>query len=270
LWKRAFRNIKEVFDRADRVDAHEDASPIAEERVRALKELEGRINYRFRNLQLVEQALTHKSYAHEAVNFERGEILPDYEALEFLGDSILGLVICEFLCFRFPDLNEGGLSKIKSHLVSASQLHLLSKELGLGEFMNLSRGEEKTGGRHKKTILADLFESLTAAVYLDGGYREAKEFILSQYRVKLEEIERNEVPLKDHKSDLQERLHQRGLPGPQYQVINATGPDHKKQFQVSVSSEGRILAEGMGRSKKEAEQQAAKQAIQNIKRARNC
>jgi ribonuclease-3 len=264
-----FRRISQVLRAVGRFKTEDYACPIAEERVQALREVEKRIHYRFKNLQLVDQALTHRSYAHEVGDLEKGKVLPDYEALEFLGDSILGFVISEFLCFRFPDLNEGELSKMKSHLVSATQLHSLSKELGLGEFMNLSRGEEKTGGRHKKTILADLFESLTAAVYLDSGYQEVKEFILSQYQVKLEEIEENKVILRDHKSTLQEKLHQEGLPGPQYEVVKAIGPDHRKQFVVSVTSKQGILAEGTGRSKKEAEQQAAKQALQQMERGRD-
>lgn len=226
-------------------------------RITELKELEKKLGYCFRNLNLAEQALTHKSYAHET---ETDESM-DYESLEFLGDSILGFVISEFIYLTYPELTEGDLSKIKSQLVSARQLHLLSRDLDLGKYLNLSRGEERTGGRRKRALLADLFESLTAAIYLDGGIEPARNFILRQFGERFEDIANDEMPFKDHKSALQERLHGMGCPGPYYEVISESGPDHRKEFMVSVSSEGEVLARGTGRSKKIAEQQAAEHAM---------
>jgi ribonuclease-3 len=187
-----------------------------------------------------------------------------YESLEFLGDSILGFVISEFLYLTYPELSEGDLSKIKSQLVSAQQLHLLSLDLDLGRFLNLSRGEDRTGGRRKKALLADLFESLTAAIYLDGGIEAAKAFILREFRERFEDIAEEKMPIGDHKSALQERLHGMGRPSPVYEVLDETGPDHRKEFLVSVSSEGMVLAHGTGRSKKAAEQEAAGQAIAKL------
>lgn len=232
-------------------------SPQSLARAAELKDLEEKLGYQFRNLDLLEQALTHKSYAHE---YAGGECL-DYESLEFLGDSILGFVISEFLYLNNPELREGDLSKIKSQLVSAKQLHLLSRDLGLGRYLNLSKGEDRTGGRRKKALLADLFESLTAAVYLDGGMEPARDFILRQFNKRFKDIAKDEMPFKDFKSALQEKLHGMGCPSPDYDVVEESGPDHRKEFLVSVASKGIVLAHGKGRSKKSAEQDAAEQAI---------
>lgn len=229
-------------------------------RAAELRNLEERLGYRFRNVELLEQALTHKSYAHE---YDGGECL-DYESLEFLGDSILGFVMSEFLYLNNPDLREGDLSKLKSQLVSAQQLHLLSRALGLGRYLNLSKGEARTGGRRKRALLADLFESLTAAIYLDGGMEPAKDFILRQFSERFEDIAKDEMPFIDFKSSLQERLHGMGCPSPGYDVVEESGPDHRKEFLVSVASQGVVLAHGRGRSKKSAEQDAAEQAIAKL------
>ena len=226
-------------------------------RIAKLNELETKLGYSFENPGLLEQALTHKSYSHECGNTEN----PDYESLEFLGDSILGFVISEFLFLTFPELSEGDLSKLKSHLVSTQQLHVLSSKLDLGKFLNLSRGEDRTGGRRKRTLLADLFESLTAAIYLDGGLEPSKNFILKQFDERFEAIARDEIAFRDHKSTLQEKLHRLGLPSPAYRVIEESGPDHRKEFLVSVSSQGVVLAQGSGKSKKAAEQEAAERGI---------
>lgn len=235
--------------------------PISADRLRELRELEGQIGYRFSNLHLLNLAFTHRSYSHELTGDARSL---SYEALEFLGDSILGFIISDHLFHEFPDLSEGELSKIKSFLVSTRQLHSLSLKLGLGEFLRLSRGEVKTGGRNKKAILADLFESTVAAIYLDGGAEEARGFILSQFRERLAELSENVLELHDYKSSLQERIHEMGRPAPQYRVVAEKGPDHDKEFSVEVFMDRQRLGGGIGRSKKEAEQRAARQALHQL------
>jgi ribonuclease-3 len=204
-------------------------------------------------------ALTHRSFGNE----QAGES-SDYESLEFLGDSILGFLISEFLYLSYPNWTEGRLSKLKSQLVSTKELATLSQELGLGDFLRLSHGEEKTGGRRKRAILADLFESLVAAIYLDGGIESARDFILEQFGAEFERIASGEFGLRDHKSALQERLHSLGLPGPAYSVTGEEGPDHRKLFRVAVLSESELLGAGEGRSKKEAEQMAARRALRHL------
>jgi ribonuclease-3 len=258
VWKSALQLINKI--RGEK--ARQEVAPfvLSSERVVGLKKLESRLGYDFRDRGLLERALTHKSYSNESGL--AGSV--DYESLEFLGDSILGFVISEFLYLTYPELTEGDLSKIKSQLVSAQQLHLLSRDLKLGEYLNLSRGEDQTGGRYKKALLADLFESLAAAIYLDGGIEAARIFILREFRRRFEDIARDEMPFKDHKSALQEQLHGLGFPSPAYEVVRESGPDHKKKFLVSVSSEGTILAHGSGGSKKAAEQEAAELAIAKI------
>lgn len=258
LWKPVLQLISWI--RSERVRTENTLSNLSTDRITELKELEAALGYSFRKRELVERAFTHRSYSNEIGTNES----PDYESLEFLGDSILGFVISEFLYLTYPDLNEGDLSKIKSQLVSARQLHLLSLDLNLGRYLNLSRGEDRTGGRRKKALLADLFESLIAAIYLDGGMEAAKRFVLREFRERFEEIDKDKMPFKDHKSALQEMLHGRGCPSPSYRVVNESGPDHKKEFLVSVASEGTVLAHGTGRSKKTAEQRAAEQAIATL------
>jgi ribonuclease-3 len=258
VWKAA----QQLIDRIRGGEAQKELTcPIVStSRASELKELETKLGYRFRDRSLAELALTHKSYAHEYGN---GRSL-DYESLEFLGDSILGFVISEFLYLTYPELSEGDLSKIKSQLVSAQQLHLLSRDLDLGRYLNLSRGEDRTGGRRKKALLADLFESLTAAIYLDGGIEPARSFILQQFRRRFEDIAKDELSFSDYKSALQEKLHGMGCPSPDYSVMKETGPDHQKEFLVTVSSQGAVLGQGTGKSKKAAEQNAAEHALSQL------
>jgi ribonuclease-3 len=237
---------------------------LSSERTRSLRELEEQLGHRFQNLELLEIATTHKSYAYENVETGDSRLGRDYESMEFLGDAILGFIISEYLYLTYPDLNEGDLSKIRSYLVSRRQLFSLSRELDLGKYLNLSKGEEKTGGRHKRAILADLFESIVAAIYLDGGLEPVREFIFARFRNLFERLARDEVAFRDHKSELQETLHGHGLTAPRYEVIGEEGPDHMKKFEVSVSARNEVLAHGSGRSKKEAEQQAARRALEKL------
>jgi ribonuclease-3 len=219
--------------------------------------LETRIGYRFRDRGLLEHALTHKSKAHEDPS---GGVL-DNESLEFLGDAVLGLVVADALCRTFPGFSEGQKSKIKAMLVSTAALAELAERLQLGEHMILGRGEEKTGGRQKHALLADTCEALIAAVYLDGGLEPARQFILREMGEAILEAGRPDYFGRDHKSRLQEALQALGRPLPQYRVAGEVGPEHRKLFHVEVLVEGERLAQGAGRTKKDAEQDAAKAAL---------
>ncbi len=223
-------------------------------------DLETRIGYRFRDRGLLEHALTHRSKAHEDPS---GGVF-DNESLEFLGDAVLGMVVAEALFRAFPDYSEGQKSKIKSALVSTVALAELAAHLGLGDHMILGRGEEKTGGRAKHALLADTCEALIAAVYLDGGLDAVRQFILREIGPGIEEAHRPDYFGRDHKSVLQEQLQGLGRPLPIYRVAGEIGPDHRKLFRVEVLVGADVVAEGSGRTKKEAEQEAAKTALATI------
>ena len=230
------------------------------ERLLRLEQLQNRLEYQFRNLELLERSLTHKSYA----DHHQGAGALHYENLEFLGDAILGFVVAAELFRRFPSLSEGQLSKLKSHLVSGRQLEQLSSELDLGSYLLLSKGEEKTGGRTKKALLADTFESVVGALYLDGGLVAAKSFILSRFAALLARLSPTLRDYKDNKSRLQELLHSRRLAAPVYRLIDESGPDHKKNFQVEVTVSGRVMGRGEAGSKKAAQQEAALRALTRL------
>lgn len=220
-------------------------------------ELETRIGYRFRDRGLLEHALTHRSKAHEDPS---GGVI-DNESLEFLGDAVLGMVVADALFREFPGYSEGQKSKIKSALVSTTALAELALKLDLGDHMILGRGEEKTGGRGKQALLADTCEALIAALYLDGGVEAARQFILREIGDDIEEARRPDYFGRDYKSVLQEQLQALGRPLPMYRVAGELGPDHRKMFRVEVMVGSAALAEGSGRTKKEAEQVAAKTAL---------
>ena len=238
---------------------------ISDERKAELQKLQEEIGYSFKMPELLECALIHRSFAYERLaDGETPAVREDYECLEFLGDAILGLVVSEHLYRHYPALSEGDLSKLKSFLVSTNHLSALSRNLELGEFMRLSHGEEKTGGRNKKAILADLFESLTAAVYLDGGWTRARTFVLKQYEESFSEVTAHSLDLRDYKSSLQERLHTLGRSEPEYVVVEEVGPAHRRQFIIEVRVAGSPLAAGEGKSKKEAQQKAARRALEAL------
>ena len=223
-------------------------------------ELEKRMGYGFQNKRLLRQALTHRSYVFE---YEDPELRHN-ESLEFLGDAVLGFLVSARVYMRCPDLSEGELSKIKAHLVSAANLAKLAEAIGLGKFILISRGEEKTGGRCKRTILADAYEAILGAVYLDGGADAASEYLNRQMAACFEDIDIRELTAGDFKSALQERLHNLGRSEPVYQVVDEIGPDHLKTFVIQVVADGEILAEASGGTKKEAQQAAARLALQNL------
>ena len=221
----------------------------------AISGLERRIGYRFKDAGLLEHALTHKSRAHEDAT---GGVF-DNESLEFLGDAVLGFVIADLLYHEFPHFQEGQKSKAKAALVSTAALAALAQRIGLGDYLLLGRGEEKTGGRNKLALLADGCEAIIAAIYLDGGVEPARSFILRELSQEIDRV-RSPLFLRDYKSALQERLQAEGRPLPEYDVSAERGPDHDKRFQVAVRVAGQVVAESEGRTKKEAEQEAARLA----------
>jgi len=228
-----------------------------------LEPLERRIGYRFRDRGMLEHALTHRSRVHEDAS---GGVF-DNESMEFLGDSVLGFVIAAMLFREFPQHNEGQKSKLKASLVSAASLARLAEQLGLGEFLILGRGEEKTGGRHKHAIIADCYEALIAAIYLDGGIEPAQRFIEEQFADLIEEAKTTGAAASftdDWKSALQEFLQARGRGLPAYRLAGELGPDHRKRFVVEVVVDGEAVASAEGRSKKEAAQSAARAALEKL------
>jgi len=223
--------------------------------------LQQAIDYRFRDRGLLEHAMTHTSRANEDVS---GGVT-DNESLEFLGDAILGFVIADMLFKEFPSFDEGQKSKIKAALVSTVTLARQAERLAIGDHLLLGRGEEKTGGRHKQALLADTYEALIAAIYLDGGIEQARSFILGDFAPLVAEIRRDGLAGQDHKSALQEYLQSRDEPLPEYRLTGTLGPDHRKLFQVEVLVRGKALAEATGASKKEAEQEAARLALERFR-----
>ena len=220
-------------------------------------ELQQRVGYRFRDRGLLEHALTHRSRAAEDVS---GGVY-DNESLEFLGDAVLGLVVAEALFRRYPDYTEGQKSKIKAAVVSTQSLARHAEAIQLGEHLLLGRGEEKTGGRFKQALLADAFEALIAAVYLDGGLPAAAAFLERELGPAIAAGAEQDVVGRDYKSALQERLQASGRALPEYRVAGASGPDHRKLFTIEVVVSGEILGTATGRAKKEAEQEAARMAL---------
>ncbi len=228
--------------------------------------LETKLGIRFKNRALLDLALTHSSAAPDLRGGQRensgvAAAAGNNERLEFLGDAVLDLLASEYLLETFPDWTEGQLSKSRARLVNARSLERAARALGLGEHLRLGRGEEKTGGRDKPALLADGFEAVVAAVFLDAGLQTAGDFLK---RVLFDDAlkERGDrIADSDRKSALQERLQQNGRPPAEYRLVRETGPDHRKLFLVEVWADGSCLGGGEGKTKKEAEQQAARTAL---------
>lgn len=224
--------------------------------------LQRSIDYRFRDRGLLEHAMTHTSRANEDVS---GGVT-DNESLEFLGDAILGFLVADMLFHEFPACNEGQKSKMKASLVSTATLARQAERLALGDHLLLGRGEEKTGGRKKQALLADSYEALIAAIYLDGGIEHARAFIARELRPLLVELrDGGSAGGQDHKSALQEHVQSHNQPLPEYRLAGTSGPDHRKVFQVDVVLNGQTIAQGSGGSKKEAEQEAARLALEALR-----
>ena len=218
--------------------------------------LEKRLNYTFENKELLERALYHSSYANE----HRGGFGSN-ERLEFLGDAVLGMVTADYLFHRHPDLPEGDLTRIRAALVCEQSLHEVAQRLGLGEYIKLGHGEELGGGRKRPSILADATEALLGAIYLDGGIEPARAFVLRFIPHKVDVAVAGGA-FKDYKTMLQEIVQKNKQETLEYRLAGQSGPDHDKRFTMELLLNSNVFASGTGRSKKEAEQLAAKKALE--------
>jgi ribonuclease-3 len=223
------------------------------------RELEKKLGYRFVNLELLSRALTHRSYIHTPEN----EDMRANERLEFLGDSVLGMVTSRFLFEHFPDKSEGDLTKLKSTLVSEANLSQIAKSISLGQHLNLSEEEEKSGGRERNSIVSDAYEAVIGAVFLDGGLAPVERMIKNQILKRYLEITTDRA-FHNYKGELLEYMQALGLGLPRYDLLEEKGPDHEKRFTIAASVKGRQLGRGTGKNKKEAEQGAARMALENI------
>lgn len=223
-----------------------------------MEELEKAIGYKFQNNKdLLRQAMTHSSLSNE----EKGKE-SNYERLEFLGDAILEFIVSEYLFNRYPKMSEGELTRTRASLVCETSLSKLSRKLNLGKFLRLSYGEQNNGGRDRSSILCDVFESTIAAIFLDGGLAPAKKFIITNV------FDNNKKGLddKDYKTKLQEQIQQKFKESANlsYQLVREEGPDHDKRFYVEAKRNNKLIGKGEGRTKKAAEQNAAKEALEHI------
>ena len=222
-----------------------------------MKTLETKLGYQFQNPKLLDHALTHSSYANE---HHLGSISSN-ERLEFLGDSVLGMIVADHLYRTFPDLPEGDLTRIRANLVCEGSLVLVAKEWDLGRYLKLGKGENACGGRSRPSILADAVEAVLAAVFLDGGLAHDRDII---QRFLLDRMEQVNRASRDHKTDLQELVQRKSGQVLSYELIGESGPDHNKTFQMQVLLNGQPIGQGTGHSKKEAEQAAANTAIERL------
>jgi ribonuclease III len=247
-----------IREQSTRAPSHEIVHMVDD--TRDLSALESRLGYTFREPAVLDRALTHRSLANED---STGSTI-DNESLEFLGDAVLGFAMADLLFRDFPQFDEGQKSKIKASLVSTATLAVLARRLGLGEFLALGRGEEKTGGRKKQALLADGYEAVIAAIYLDGGIEEARAFVSRAFAGEIEDVRSPEFWGRDYKSALQELVQSHELSLPEYSVASESGPDHRKMFHVEVRVRGELLGTARGASKKAAEQEAARKAMDKL------
>jgi len=225
-------------------------------------DLEERLAYRFRRKELLQRALTHSSYAHEIAGGG-----PDNEPLEFLGDSLLGCLISERLFLAFPDRDEGHLSRCKASLVNAETLAGKGRRIGLGPHLLLGKTAEKVGARTKGSLLSDAFEAVVAAIYLDGGFEAARTFLERQFAPDILKLTRAGLPdARDAKTHLQEFLQARGHATPRYHILKESGLAHRRNFLVGLLLEGKVYARGRGRTRKAAEQAAARKVMEALKK----
>jgi ribonuclease-3 len=232
-------------------------SPAFEELLTRLEEI---IEYQFINRDLLRRALTHRSFANEQPEPRP----PHNEALEFLGDAVLEFLISAWLLELYPTQNEGTLSKLRAYAVSAVNLQKHAVRFGLGNYLLLNRGEEKTGGRSKMALQVDAYEALIAAIYLDGGIEAAKDFVRREFTLTFQLIDPQNLAMADYKTALQEKLQSAGLPTPQYAIVESLGPDHHRIFQIELRVAGHCIATGQGTTIKGAHQAAARTALANL------
>ena len=225
----------------------------------ALAELQQRLGHSFRDENLLRLALTHPSVAHDAK-----APIPHNQRLEFLGDSVLGIILSHALYEKFPDADEGQLTKSRAKLVNSGSLSLHGRSLGLGAHLILSRGEENTGGRERASALTDAFEAVLGAIYLDGGLAAAREFILREFAADFSELVAPQA-IENPKGELQELLQAKSPTAPAYETISAEGPDHDRSFTCAVLHDGAELARGAGKSKRAAESDAALAALKKLR-----
>ncbi|MCI8384616.1 MAG: ribonuclease III [Clostridia bacterium] len=222
-----------------------------------MQRMEESIGYEFKNKELLKKALTHTSYAYEN-NIESNE------KLEFLGDSILEFISSKYLFENYPNLTEGEMTKVRATVVCEKSLYKIAKLHNFSDFLYLGKSERKMGGEQRPAILADSVEAVIAVIYLDGGIEEAEKFIIENLKEDIE-IATKHVGDKDYKTVLQEKLQEHGDVKIEYKIVKEKGPDHNKSFEAEVSFNGKALARGEGKSKKEAQMYAAQKALENLK-----
>lgn len=232
---------------------------VTAERKEKLSELEQKINYKFTKIYLLDRAMTHSSYANQ-YNLP---YIEHNERMEFLGDSVLELVVSEYIFKKYRSKPEGKLTKVRANIVCEASLYERAKEIDLGEYLKLGRGEEVTGGRERTSILADAYEALIAAIYIDGGLESAREFIIPQFVDAIETVVKKEN-FKDYKSSLQEHVQKNPSSSIRYEIVREEGPDHNKVFFANVWVNNSLSGKGRGKSKKEAEQEAARSALSSL------
>ena len=223
-----------------------------------LSEIQQRIAHTFQDVELLERALTHKSYANE------NRVPYHNERMEFLGDAVLSLVVSEYLMKACPYSTEGDLSRFRAAVVSEPALAAVSREIGLGDYLLLGKGEDQTGGRDKDSLLADCLEALIASVYLDAGIDAAEAFVIRVFEAMIRKTYTSGGSL-DYKTELQELCQERLKQLPEYRIVSETGPDHQKQFNMEVWIKGQLFGRGIGKSKKEAEQRAAREGLEKLR-----
>ncbi|MTI47693.1 ribonuclease III [Sporosalibacterium faouarense] len=232
---------------------------LIKKRKELFNEFQQRIGYSFENDELLNRAFTHSSFANE----HKRQNLSNNERLEFLGDSVLSVVVSDYIFEKYPNYPEGELTKLRATVVCEPSLAIIAKKLNLGIYLLLGKGEEATGGRERVSIVADAVEAVIGAIYLDGGLINARKFILSIFTAIIDEAVKGKLFI-DYKTELQEVLQRTTKAKIRYTVINEDGPDHNKIFQIGVKVGNKLLGEGMGKSKKEAEQNAAKSALSDL------
>lgn len=225
------------------------------------RDLDRRLGYRFADRALLDRALTHRSRTHEA----KSPPLDNYERLEFLGDSLLGFLVADWLSKAAPTADEGELTRCKQAVVSTAPLAAAAREIGLGAALRLGRGEEETGGRQKTSLLADAFEAVVAAIYLDGGLRPARAFVRRHLKTRLLAVVAAQGGREDHKTRLQETAQARLRLTPRYRIVETSGPAHDRTFTAEVLLGEAVAGRGVGSSRKQAEQEAARTALAELR-----
>lgn len=226
---------------------------------KGMEEIQIILKHSFSSLETLQEALIHSSYANET----KGKSIRYNERLEFLGDSVLGLVVSDYIFKKYKHLPEGELTKVRANVVCEPSLANIAKKINLGKYLLLGKGEENTGGRNRDSILADAFEAIIGALYIDGGIEVAREFIISNLAESIELASKGSL-FRDYKTHLQELMQSKSSDKITYNVVNTYGPDHDKTFDVEVVTSDKVIGTGRGKSKKEAEQNAAKQAIERV------